>query len=111
MGGNKKKLEMGDRFVTCRSLVPLPTISRERVCVKNELLGVINHLFYGLWRGSGVDVDNCVFNMPPDNLDGVSGGVRLAEALVVYEPVCVRNHGVRHGYVVEKIHHTGSAVA
>ena len=49
--------------------------------------------------------------MPSDNLNGVGGGIGLAEVLVVRDPTRVLNHGICRVQVVEQIQRTGSSVA
>ena len=89
VGGSKKQFEMGERFFSRLPLVPLPTISRENSGVEHNLVGVVHDLL-GLVRcGAGVSVCNGIIDLPPYNFNGVSGGVCLAEALVVCEPVGV----------------------
>ena len=83
MGGGKKNFYMGERFVDCPPLVPLPRISCKDDSVENKLVCIFDHLLGGVGRGAGIGVRNCVIDIPPEYLDGFCGGVCLAEALVV----------------------------
>ena len=85
---------MGEYFVSRRPLVPLPRISRKNACVEYELIRIVHILIGRVGRGIGVGVCNCIIDMTPDDLNGVSGGICLTEALVVLEPVRVGDHGV-----------------
>ena len=38
VGGREKRLEMGERFIVRRLLVPLPTICRKNTYVEDELV-------------------------------------------------------------------------
>ena len=51
-----------------------------------------------------------IFELTPDYLDGVSGGVCLTEALVVRKPVCVGDDGVGLVEVGKQIQRDGSAI-
>ena len=86
-------------------------ISRKHAPVKDELVGVINHLIARVRRGNSVRVRYCVIYLPPDNLDEVRRGVRLAEGLVNCDPVRVPDNGVCRVQVSEQIQRTGSSVA
>ena len=101
---------MGDSFVARRPLVPLPTICRENTSVENELICIVNYLLGGVGRGSGVGVREFVINLLPDNLDVVGGGVCLAEALVLREPVGVGYDIVDLIQVGEQIQRAGFAI-
>ena len=48
VNGSKKHFGMGERFVACSLLVPLPTISREYTLVEHNLVGVIDDLLAGV---------------------------------------------------------------
>ena len=80
---------MGGRLFNRRPLVPLPEISRKYFHVENELVRIVNTLLGGVGCVSGVSIHDCVINMTTYNLNGVGGGVCLAETLVVCEPVRV----------------------
>ena len=69
---------MWEPLVAYCPLIPPPRIRREHACVKNELVGVINHLLAGVWRGTGVCVHDCVIDLPLDEPGGISGGLSLA---------------------------------
>ena len=84
VGSGKKHFDMGEHFDARRPLVPLPTIIREHFCVKQELAGVIDPLLALVRHVPGIGVRDCIVDMPPDYIDGVGRGVRLAEALVVH---------------------------
>ena len=70
----------------------------------------VNDFLGGVRRGSGVSVRNCVIDMPPDDLNGIGGGVCLAEALVVCKPVGVGDDSVGLVQVGEQIRRAGSAI-
>ena len=110
MGGHKKHLDMGEIFVVRRPLVPFPTICHENARVEDELVGVVHDLLVVIGSGAGVGVRDCVINLPPGNLDGDGGCVCLVEALVVHEPVSIRDHGVGLVQVGEQIQCTGSTI-
>ena len=111
MGGSEKHFKIGERFVARRPIVPLSTIIHEHARVKNDLVSVINHLFSGLRHGVGVGLRNCVIYLPLDDLNGVGGSVRLAEALIVRNLVRVCNHGIFCVQMGEQIQSTRSAVS
>ena len=67
MGCSKKK--MGEGFVARCPLVPVSTIRRKNASVEDELVGIVDDLLGVVGRGSGVDVRDCVINMPPHNLN------------------------------------------
>ena len=94
MGGGKKHFEMGDSFVGRLPLVPLPKVSSENSGVEDKLVSVVHDFLGRIGCGSGIGICNSVIDMTPDNLDGISGGVCLAEALVVQDPVCVGDDGI-----------------
>ena len=106
----QKKLYIGERFVDCRQLVPLPTISCKNACVENELVRIIDYLFGGVRRGASVSIRDCVIDLMPDNINGVGGGVCLAELIVVRETFSIGDNGVGFVEVGEKIHLAGSAI-
>ena len=110
VGGREKHLEMGERFVVGRPLVPLPTIYRKNARVEDKLVGVFHDLLVGIGSGDSVSVRDCVINLLPDNLNRDSGCVCLAELLVVRDPVGVRVHSVGLVQVGEQIQCTGSAI-
>ena len=85
---------MGERFVDRRLLVPLPTVNHENSRVENEVVCIVCHLLGGVGSGYGVGICDCVIDLTPDDLDWVSGGVCLVEALFVGKTVRVRNHDV-----------------
>ena len=85
---------MGERFVDQYPLVSLPKISRENTCVENDLVCIVDNFLGGVWCVAGVCVRNCVVDLPPDDLDGVSGSICLVEALIIHNPVGVGDDGV-----------------
>ena len=100
----------GEHFSDRRPLVPLPKISYKNARVENELVCIVDHLLGGVGCGTGFVVCNNVIDLLPDNLNGVGGGVCLAEALFVGKPVCVCNHGVCLIQVGNKIQRARSSV-
>ena len=64
----------------------------------------------GIGCGAGVSVRECIIDLLLDNLDGVCGGVCLAEALVFCEPVNVGDDVVGLVEVGEQIQRAGSSV-
>ena len=94
MGSGEKHFEMGEHFVSLRPLVPLPTISSENAFVEHKLVGVVHDLLGKVGCGAGVGVCDGIIDQMPDNHDGVGGGVCLAEALAVSNPVYVGDDGV-----------------
>ena len=102
---------MGEGCIACHPLVSLPKIRRENACAENELVCVVNELLAWVRRGAGVGIFNCVVDLPPDDLDGVSGGVILAEMIVVCNPVGVCDDHIRRINVGEHIQSSGSAVS
>ena len=110
MGGRKKHLNMEERFVIRQPLVPLPTICRENTRVEDERVGVVHDFFVGIGSVAVVGVRDCLINIPPGDLDGDGRCICLAEALVVREPVIVRDHGVGILQVGEQIQCTVSAI-
>ena len=110
VGGREKHLEMGERFVIRRPLVPFPTICRKNARVEDELVGVVHDLLVGIGSGAGVDIRDRIINLPLGDLNGGSGCVCLAEELVVCKTVGVRDHGVGLVQVGEQIQCTGSAI-
>ena len=85
---------MRERFVVRWLLVSLPTIFCENTCIENELVCVVKDLLGGVGRGTRAVVDDCVVDLTPYNLEGVSRGVCLAEALVLCKPVDIGDDGV-----------------
>ena len=110
VGGGEKHFDMGERFVSIRSLVPLPTISSENTCVEHKLVGVVHYLLWRVGCGAGVGVCDSVIDLMPDNLDGVDGGVCLAEALVVCKPVYVGDDSVGLVELGKQIQRNESAI-
>ena len=56
------------------------------------MLSITCLIDYGI--GVGVCVCDCVIDLPTYNLDWGGGGVRLAEAFVVCDPVGVGDDGI-----------------
>ena len=73
---------MGERFLGCRPLVPLPTISRKNARFENELVCIVDHLLGGLGRVAKVGVRDCVIDLAPDSLNGVGGLYALRKRLL-----------------------------
>ena len=87
--GGEKHFEMGERFVSCLMIVPLQKISSENASVEHKLLGVVHNLLGQLGCGAGAGICDGVIALLPDNIDRVGGGICLAEALVIRDPVGV----------------------
>ena len=111
MGGGKKQFKMRKCFVIFCPLVPLPTISSKNALVENQLVGVVHNLLGQVGCGAGVRICGRVIDLTPDDLNGVIGGVYLAEVLVVCEPVCIGDDGVGLVEVGKQIHRAGSAIS
>ena len=101
---------MGELFFSRRLLVSLPKISSENACVEHKLVGVVHNLLGQVGCGAGVGTCNGAIDMTPDNIDGVGGGICLAEALVIREPLCVGDDGIYLIEVGKQIQRAGSAI-
>ena len=110
LGSGENHFETRESLFNRRLLVPLPTISSENACVEHKLVGVVHNLLGRVGCGAGVDVCGSVINMTTDDFNGVSGGVCLAEALVVHDPVCVGDDGIGLVEVGKYIKSAGSAM-
>ena len=108
--GVERNFDMGESFVSRRPLVPLPKISSKNDRVENQLVGVVHNLLGQVGCGAGVSICDGVIDLTPDNLNGVGGGVCLAKALVVCEPVCIGDDGVGLVDVGKQIQRAGSAI-
>ena len=110
VGGREKHLEMGECFIVCHPLVPLPTICRKNSCVEDDLVCMVHNLLVGIGSGADVSVHDRVINLPPGELNGDGGCIFLAVVLVVRELVGVQNHGIGLVQVGEQIQCNGSAI-
>ena len=110
VGGGEKHSEMGEYFFSRRPLVLFPEISRKNACVEHKLVVVVHNFLGKLGCGSGVGICYGVINLTPDDLGGVGGGVCLAEALVIRNPVCIGYDGVGLVELDKQIQRDGSAI-
>ena len=107
----QKHFQMGEIFVTHRPLAPLSTIYLKNASVEYELVDIFNKLLGVVGRGSGVGIRNCVVDLPPDYLNGVGGGIRLAEPLVIRKTVRICDEHVCCAEVGKHIKCGGSTVS
>ena len=82
-GRRRKTLLYGGVFFNLHPLVPITKIIHGHALAENELVRIVEDLLGGVGRGASVSVHKYIIDLTPDDLDGVGGGVCLAEALVV----------------------------